>query len=158
MRFGGVAVVILSIGALVSGCAAPAGTPSISRPVFQRPTPLQEQKMIIDGYRKERGCRGRAYARARRYAGRWLDTVVSVPTEPRRVASAVENGRFRIRLAESAARKRCFDAARDTYVGVSEIFTGDPYSDLRQRAERGLNGLPQPSPLPLRLPMVEGQQ
>ena len=139
--------------ALLSGCAAPQATPpSIARSVPQpRLTAQQQQKLVIEHYRKETSCRGRAYAAASRYASKWLDSVVSVPTDPRRVAGAVQNGRFRIRIAEAAARKRCFDVARDTYLEVNNIFTGDPYSNLRQRVHAGLNALPsgaKPGPLP----------
>jgi hypothetical protein len=144
MSFAGRAQSILCALALLSGCASPRDTVPTTRPApQQRPTGAQA---VIDSYRREKGCHGPAYEAARRYAATWLDSVVSVPTEPKRVAGAIENGRFRIRLAQAAARKRCFDVARDTYVEVKDIFTGDPYATVRQSADRGLTALaPHPS-------------
>ncbi len=131
---------------LTSGCAAPTATVA-SKPhydvVQRRQTPAQRAIAVIDGYKRESGCKGRAYDAAHRYAANWLDSVVSVPTDTRRVTDAMENGRFRLRLAQTAARKKCFDVARVTYLEVNEIFTGEPYSALRARANVGLTTLPE---------------
>jgi predicted Zn-dependent protease len=143
MRFAGLAVAAF----LLSGCA----TPRVSAPLrpshagFQpRATPRPE--VVLREYRRERGCKGPAYAAVQRYAAQWLDTVVSVPTDASRVTEAIRNGRFRIQFAEAAARKRCLDVARDVYLEVNGIFTGDPYSSLRQRAGLGLSKLgPRPA-------------
>lgn len=131
--------------ALVPGCARPGGSgPFITLNRVgppHRPAEPDQQRGLIERYSRERGCRGRAYTAARQYAARWLDSVVSDPTDTRRLEEAKANGRFRIQLAQAAARKRCVEAARDAYLEVNDIFTGEAYSGLRQRADFGLHGL-----------------
>lgn len=145
MRLAGRAEIALSALALLSACAAPQEVAPAVKPshvvLQRRPAEGQSAALALSKFQKERDCNGPAYAAARRYAGDWLDTVVSVPTDARRIAGARENGQFRLRLAQAAARKGCVEAARETYAEVNEIFSGEPYSALRRRADVGLNAL-----------------
>jgi hypothetical protein len=143
MRTAGCALVPCAAFAVLLGCAGPEGSaPPTLHPTVHRPlSGSQREVVLIDRYRGERGCKGTAYAAVRRYADEHLDGVVSEPTQPERVAGAMRNGRFRLALAQTAARKRCREVARETYRQVNEIFTGEPYAALRQRAKTGLEAL-----------------
>ncbi len=135
---------------LLSGCATPHNAaPSkqvIAAPAHPRSAGAEQRASMISGVRREKSCNGPAYASARRYAADWLDQVVSVPTDRTRIAQVMENGRFRIQLAQMAALHKCYEAARDTYAEVNEIFTGAPYSSLRRRADAALSKIPRSAP------------
>lgn len=100
------------------------------------------ENAVLNSYRRERGCEGPSYGRAQDYAASRLDTAVSVPTEPRSVSDAADSARFRVRLAEAAARKKCVEQARSNYEAVVQTFTGPPYAAVRKRAATGLSRLP----------------
>jgi len=143
MTIAGRALVSCAALALLFGCAAPdrPAPPTIQHYARRPLSGPQRELVLIERYRGERGCKGAAYAAARRYAQDHLDAVVSEPTQPERVAGAVRNGRFRLAVAQAAARKRCREVARETYREVNDIFTGEPYAGLRQRAKTGLEAL-----------------
>src|SRR3954451_2279982 len=132
---------------LLCGCAArgPA-VPVPSRAERPRSLALSKDRAfesaVLNTYRRERGCEGPAYARARDYAASRLDSAASVPTQPRSASDAAQSARFRVRLAETAARKQCVEQARSNYRDVVQIFTGPPYASVRKQATLGLSRLP----------------
>lgn len=136
----------LLVAAALAGCASP---PSPTPAPLPRPAQARgkltgaEAAILLRDLRRERGCDGPAAAAARRYAAEWLDSVVSNPTDARRIPDARANARFRLRVAAVAARKHCPEIARQAYTEVGEIFTGAPYVGVRKQADSGLRGLPE---------------
>lgn len=140
--------ITLSALLVLCGCAARFGLPApapASR--LERPGGLAQgkaaasERAILSRYARQSECEGAAYARARDYAASRLNVLASAPTETGHINDAVANGDFRLRLAQAAARKRCFGAARQNYGEVLQVFTGPPYAALRRRAMDGLSAL-----------------
>jgi hypothetical protein len=147
-RFGlGIA---LSAMAFTCGCAVqppPAAPSRAERP--RRPAAgaiSASERAMLRRYARERGCAGAAYSQARDYAVAKLNALASAPTEAGHIGDAFENGQFRIRLAQAAAQKRCYEVASRTYGEVIDVFTGPPYSALRGRATTGLTSLRRNAP------------
>ena len=131
---------------LITGCTTPhssqpipvARVKIVTHPILGDP---QQRTRIIGNLNREEGCKHGSFEAARTYATRWLDMIVSVPGNKKKLREAAENGRFRLLIAEIAARHKCFDAAREGFTDVKEIFTGEPYSRLQKRADAGLSSL-----------------
>jgi hypothetical protein len=136
-------IAVLAV-AFLCGCASnhPPAPRVAAKPRSLGPTSRGEAAAILARYRRERGCTGPAYGRAVEYAGSRLDQAASFPADAGHISDATESARFRVQLAEAAARKRCFAQARQTYLDVMSIFTGPPYASWRKRATTGLNRLP----------------
>ena len=131
---------------LIIGCTAPHLSPptpvarvKVTHPILGDP---QQRTRIINSLNREQGCKHGSFEAARTYAARWLDMIVSVPGDKKKLREATENGRFRLLIAEAAARRKCYDAAKESFIDVKEIFTGEPYSRLQKRADAGLSLLP----------------